>query len=698
MRNDSNPINNLKKDNIEQPAQQLYYYSGQGNPDSKKSESEPNKSKPAGKQVKKSNPLFSPKGTSLPFILAPPKLEDRQITRYKEKPSGTTLDKALIAKPKPVKEKGQFVNKKSISIPKRLMDLLTPFSPMLSWSPSLPSKFSNSIYYKTIGRNGQPGYESHFKENTLQIRDNALDKAEESQYSQENTSLDEEVMESNFLKQEKELDLKTNSNKNEVLDLVHEFSAILESTSEAKKEETSILDDLLIDDRDYKKIDKQVHENEFTLLVEKGLLLKEESQDEKVQFDESPGIYYEPRVNNDSSLESEFVSLLEESSSSESDIDSSIQDQVFSLMAESLFGCSESSSFMAEKHSENNTELEESSSSGEESKFCFGYQMKNNDESSDEKKEFMHDFDSLQEKLSSFMEELSYISDQVSSIISGESTSHGMYRAAADNDKYQKISSLLKDFSFMMEDDESIHGADAAQDEVDHNDINDKSTNLIDKFTSELDSSNNLDELDLSKSESSSMCENTKEVCNEKGEICLFDHHSSVPCRTGPIVKVPVMVAKSELEINLFECLPFKLTVKEIKKLEWSVESLRCRALLPSNIAFIKGVIIARIIYENNDSLQMVKIPLPIEHMIDLYWLSTPMLPEANANNEYTFLTKNGSNSHHEFFQQFTDEIYCQLQKIHVVWHDNVGSGSTVEIQANAILCLDFFQKQYVEL
>ncbi|MCM3089959.1 hypothetical protein [Cytobacillus sp. FSL R5-0377] len=876
-----------------QTAQQMYYYSGQGKPDSKMIESESKKSKPEGKQVKKLKPLFSPKGDSAPFIFTPPKLEDRQVSRNKRNPLDSILDDGLIAQPKPKKENGQILDKKSVSIPKSLMTMLTPFSPMLSWSPSLPSKFTNKTGYKDIEKNGQPGYDHYSKENTLPIQNsiNALDKAEISLFEKRTSAFDEDKRDTSFLQHEKQLDLKTSSSQYEVVDLVEEFTAILETSNQTNidvpNKEITLTN---IDDPNSRKMDPQEPINEFQLSLEKGLLLNEESQDKNVQFDESLDSNNDPKVNNDRSLESEFVSMLEESSSSESDIDPSKPDQLFSVEADNSFGRSESSSFMMEKYYDKYAEFEESSSSVQEMDYCFGVH-----ESSDEKKEILNDFDQdgsqecssrkcdlpaetkntsflpLQEKLFSLMEELSYISDQVSSIISEEGISYRKYRADAENEKYHKISVLLNDFSSMMEENDYINDGeaqgvekdnvlneknlmdkftsegdspetvdkmaltdsedgDAAQSEMDvellndkgsnliekfkseldspdsvdemppsivedgdtasgeaddegnndesrnliekftseldspdtedemepsifqdgdadmgevdddisndrssnlidkftselessdtedemapsivedgdaapgeaNDDINDdKSRNLIEKFKSELDSSDTVEEMPLSNSESSSMCDNTEEEMNEKSEYCVFEQQVAPPCRTGPIIKVPVIVAKSELEMNLFECLPVEFMVKEIKKIEWSVDSLRCRVMLPSNIAFIRAMIFAEIIYENNDTLQLAKIAIPIEHTLELCWLSPPVLPEAVSQNEYMFQAESGSNAHREFFQQFSEEICCELKKIHVVWHDTLGSGPILEIQGNAILSLDFFQEQYVKL
>lgn len=267
-----------------------------------------------------------------------------------------------------------------------------------------------------------------------------------------------------------------------------------------------------------------------------------------------------------------------------------------------------------------------------------------------------------------------------------------------DDEKYQKISLLLEEFSAMLLGNEQGKESEIGVESSSSPRPISESSDLIEKFTTELESS---DKNEVCEESTSCQLEESSIPCMEEENNELpFHGNCPEPCCTGPIVKVPVLIAKSNVEINIFDCLPVGVPADCVTKMEWFVESLRCHTLLPSNTVFVKGIISAEIQFVMNDKLHMKTSSLPIEKTINLEWISKPEIPVPSAKSEFMFQTENTQDVHYEFFQQFTEEINCQLKSVHVVWHHDKSENDdkSLEINGEAVLCIDFLQDQYVTL
>ncbi|WP_264739372.1 hypothetical protein [Cytobacillus firmus] len=172
-----------------------------------------------------------------------------------------------------------------------------------------------------------------------------------------------------------------------------------------------------------------------------------------------------------------------------------------------------------------------------------------------------------------------------------------------------------------------------------------------------------------------------------------------------PTVKVPVLVDKLNIELDIFDAFPVHLPIKNIIKLEWSIQTLETNVILPSSVIFLKGTLIADLEYVDNaagGSLHTIKIPVKWDKTADADWLYPPQMPIASFQKEYTFKTDDGHGitSHYEAAQYFSEKIEAQLQSIHFVWHNDLTENEKpeIEIQGRAILEIDLLQKQYVDL
>ncbi|WP_258760208.1 hypothetical protein [Cytobacillus firmus] len=178
-----------------------------------------------------------------------------------------------------------------------------------------------------------------------------------------------------------------------------------------------------------------------------------------------------------------------------------------------------------------------------------------------------------------------------------------------------------------------------------------------------------------------------------------------VPKIPMPTVKIPVLIAKLDMEIDIWEIFPLHHSIKKITKLEWSISSLDTHAVLPSNIIFIKGTLIADIEYVNRgeqSSLHSAKIPIKFDTTSEVCWLFPPDMPEARTQKEYMFKSDGCDvlNSHYETCQYFTEKIGSQLRCINFVWHNDLTDTEKpgLQVQGRALLEIDLLQDQYVDL
>jgi hypothetical protein len=172
-----------------------------------------------------------------------------------------------------------------------------------------------------------------------------------------------------------------------------------------------------------------------------------------------------------------------------------------------------------------------------------------------------------------------------------------------------------------------------------------------------------------------------------------------------PIVKLPVLLAKVKIEIDIFDSFKLPMPIANITKVDWSLDSLECRVLLPSTTVFLKGILIADIHFVNEShshTLHTVKIPVPWEKIITINWLYPPVLSSSNKR-EFMFESKNDKevSSHFEFCQHFADQIQHDLRKITFVWHEELASQvekQQLSIQGRAKLSIDLLQPQFIDL
>ncbi|PAE26328.1 hypothetical protein [Bacillus sp. 7894-2] len=601
------------------------------------------------------------KTKSLPLILPPPSVESNLITKTSALSEESAEKENKEEESVPPKGKNEMTKPKKFRLPAQLNDMLTPFSPMLSWSPSLPSRYSN-----------QPAFTKSHLPGGSDEKDSSRPDAE--------TKLNE------FMPAEK---IPGQADNHETI-VVEQKAEMQEYKSSIKDpEETdltqeflSMLDDVMMTDT-----------NEDTEL---------NSSMPKAANKESESAIL---------LEDEFAEMLGESSSIENGFDyfQSKQDEEFALILEAGSDKSESSA----RETVNHVKCEESSSEREhpileEAKDGDSedhWQNNYNEESSSYEGEFSlllkkacsildkecEDTPPLQEKFLALLDESSDHTISSHDFLQEElfmesECEESESSANPEEATYKEVSSLLEYFSAMLQG-VILSESPEYEEEESINETEESVNPVSDESEGSEELSDDLFEL-LEESSSSSS---------------LMDEEEPAPCCSkcfwnGLQVKLPVLIGKADLDITIFDCLTVPIKNGHISKIKWSVESLQCSAILPLKTIFIKGTLMADILFETHNKLQNIRMPLSIDKTIELEWISPPQMPASSNKKEFMFIHENRLDHHFEYFQQFTEEITCKLKSIRVLWHGNAEDHPGLEIMGKALLSMDFFQEQIVQM
>ncbi|MBU8769048.1 hypothetical protein [Cytobacillus oceanisediminis] len=618
------------------------------------------------------------KPISFPLILPPPAVEAHQISQTNILPEKTSDKGTLRENIVPAKEEARMVKKKKLKLPKYLNEMLTPFSPMLSWTPSLPSTYTNHNIFLTDTKSTQ--------------RKGNISSAEAVQAEETIMRFHQELIQSEN-ESKSSLNHENLPNDNGLIedtDLTQEFISRLESSETLQKAEST--DDLSFD-LEMEKFKSENEKLEVSTLAKNGNILSE------------PANFFEE----------DFAAMLEESSSSDNE---SVnipyrQDEAFALLLDASYNHSESSSYNHKNLDYDRHKIEVDSLEPDdphpslEDSLNHKWQGNFSEESSSYEGEFSlllkkacslldekcTDTIPLQERFLALLEESSDSNHKFLELLNEEffsSSECGESESPYDREevKYNKVSSLLEHFSAMLQDviSNEIPNSEKAQ-----------PTSLPSESGSE----------EVSKNEFSAECESTNRLSD-----ALYDHleesSSSIieentrstkeSYRNGVIVKLPVLIGKTDMEVQIFDCFPMNIHVKHITKMEWSVESLSCKVLLPSQTVFVKGILIADIMFAADKQVKRIRIPISIDQSIKLDWICTPELPLPSRINEFIFQHGNALDHHIEYYQQFSEEITCNLNKIHILWHGDISGDAGIEILGKAILSVDFFQKQFIQI
>ncbi|MEK4081848.1 hypothetical protein [Solibacillus sp. FSL K6-1126] len=179
--------------------------------------------------------------------------------------------------------------------------------------------------------------------------------------------------------------------------------------------------------------------------------------------------------------------------------------------------------------------------------------------------------------------------------------------------------------------------------------------------------------------------------------------NDSVENKKKITVKMPVLLTELETDIDIIETIDLLLSLDNILKVEWSVQSLDCNVVLPSKTVFLKGEFIAEIAFSNKElenNIQTLKVTIPWKKAENIHWLTLPDTP-FRKQEEFMFQAhhEHDPNYHYEAKQKFAESIQSQLKQVHFVWHQELNS-TEKQLQVNgfAQLSIHFLQEQFVDL
>ncbi|WP_071395167.1 hypothetical protein [Bacillus tuaregi] len=224
------------------------------------------------------------------------------------------------------------------------------------------------------------------------------------------------------------------------------------------------------------------------------------------------------------------------------------------------------------------------------------------------------------------------------------------------------------------------------------------------------ESSSQLDE-SSSKSFDSSRLEESSSVVEaiikEESSILACESSSSIECETKqevmPFVKMPILLSKANIEMDIFDSFHLQLPIKEITKVEWSVHSIECHVPLPSRSLFIKAILFADIEYldeAGSSSLQTVKMQVPICSTENIEWLNLPDLPSSQqAEFMYHENQCQSIQFHQESSQQYAHPIQTELIHFNIIWHNEfISENGQLNVQGRISFFIHILQNQYIKL
>ncbi|WML50095.1 hypothetical protein RCG23_09745 [Neobacillus sp. PS3-34] len=509
----------------------------------------------------------------------------------------------------------------------------------------------------------------------------------------------------------------------------------------------------------------QLSEQKGNLRKEKEELKPSSEEDKKEKVSFSDGIHKEEYKDhrhlktiqdessssskNDSTLNEDlvkkFTAMLEESSSytdesSSSDDESSSSHDLSSSLEESSSSHDESSSpeESSSSHDESsspeesssshdeNSSLEESSSSHDESSSPEESSSSHDESSSPEESSSSHDeSSSLEESSSSHdesssLEESSSSHDESSSLEESssshdESSSPEESSSSHDESSSSEESSSSHDESSSLEESSSSHDESSSPEESSSS--HDESSSL-EESSSSHDESSSLEESSSSHDESSSPEESSSSFDESSSLDESFSHLESEESSSSAsyldkdkdhvhplIVRIPVLLSLLKVDIDIYDSFNLFVPISSVIKVNWSINSLDCKVLLPTPNVFLKGELIADIEYVKDNvenTLHSIKIIVPYEKVIVAEWLHSPNLPSTHQA-EYMFVSPDRQEIqyHREFTQQFAEPVYCELHGIQTIWHDELISKDgkpELDVQGKGTLTISLLQSQYVDL
>lgn len=168
-------------------------------------------------------------------------------------------------------------------------------------------------------------------------------------------------------------------------------------------------------------------------------------------------------------------------------------------------------------------------------------------------------------------------------------------------------------------------------------------------------------------------------------------------------VKMQVLLTKLETDIDIVETIGLLMPFENIVKVEWSIQSLDCKVVLPSDTVFLKGEFVAKIEFSNkglDNKIQSLNVAIPWSKTTNINWMTAPEFPHSGQN-EFMFQCQREQDSsfHYEAYYKFAEPIHSRLNQINFVWYQELNSKDDyLQVNGVAQLSIHFIQEQFIEL
>ncbi|MEH7117997.1 hypothetical protein V7128_11330 [Neobacillus vireti] len=671
---------------------------------------------------------------SIPLIYPPPKVESKQVKGVGKTPEQPVLPNNVQIEGTSVLEdveqkegnfgkgvsKGESEREGNVSLMEEEFSSLLEESPSLIKEPSLILETSSELTEESnplinelfLMLDEESESNSPILEETESIDDiiaekiiAILEEEDDDSFMEEITSLFE--AESPPFHNENSLSLERESTvlvKENFLSLEEESTVSVKENLFSLEEESAPTEDtsLLLREESPSQLewDSVSTKKEFTLFSEEDSLSVEE---ESISF----------REKNSISLEEESTHFLDD--------DTSLDNQSSTTFEE-----------------ENAEPLKEESMAEKEKTFLF---KDDSDLNFDESSSYQDEFSMMLEKAATNEQEDTDLSDKKKKEVSTKDTDEPPSRRVKENAQWEKSPSQSDKKGSDHEESKSEEKNAQQEKSPSQSDKNDtdnkepkvmkKSSLLLEELYSQLEESSShqseSDEIDYYKEEESPFLDDIFPKCTKgkKDQIeerfeeeLLKEEESEDQCpsmpteeckheceqENGPTVKLPVLLAKLLVDINIFETVDLPFPIESVSKVEWSLQSYQCKVILPSTTVFLKGVLVADVEFKGDGmkTIQSMKIPVSWSKTTKVEWLHSPKMPN-KSQKEYIFTSENGEDitTHYEFTQEFADEIDAEIRVVHFSINEEFHScemETQFDIQGSVTLSIDLLQEQFIHL
>ena len=412
---------------------------------------------------------------------------------------------------------------------------------------------------------------------------------------------------------------------------------------------------------------------------------REIENDSLLNFDESKTIHYNASGNEESTIIDD--KNLAENNGSTAEL---LSDEFYSMLDESV-DYSLNGGNNRESLSENNDILEDK----------FFTQLSNNSELQEEMQAVSeedgetHNGIINNDLLTMFLESSSYQEEKQDDNMNAEASAA---KSGNTGTLEVKFLEMLAETDELQEEKQNSTGIEAANDVKSKN--NDTSKVKYSEMLTESDEMQDEKQDTSSEYLKESKSAEIEEFPKDEHPLC---YESLIEKKKTTTVKIPVLLTRFSTDVDIIESINLIMPLDNISKVEWSVQSLDCKVVLPSKTVFLKGEFTAEIAFSNKEfenEIQSLKIIIPWTKTEDIHWLAIPDIPY-RSQKEFLFQSQpeHDSDYHYDEYQKFVEPIQSQLKQVHFIWHQEQNlTEKQLQVNGVAQLSIHIMQDQLIEL